>query len=204
MKHTHRDELREWLYLRPASELAPGQQAELEQACASDAELAAERDQIERMDVLLAAELLAVRPNFRQAVMSNLPPAGWEAQHPRTWKWAMVLLLALAGGSAALLGVGSARLSSEGAFVGAFAAVADLFKSAALAGAGLLAASWKGLGMTLSHLADGSKLTAITLAVTALCLNGLFFVLWRSSRRSEVPSLAGRGEGSLPPAEPGS
>lgn len=185
--------LRQWLYLG-SEDLGPTERAELESALAADPELAREAAELERLDRMIQVECLPVRNGFRQTVMSQLPAAGWEAHHPRSWRLAIGLFLGLAGAAAALFGMGSAHLGAGGAFVGALTAVADLFRSAVLAGAGLLAASWKGLGLTLGEATQGSKLTIAALGLLTLCLNVLFFMLRRSTKRS-VPAVGpGRGE----------
>ncbi len=184
MSRTDRETLREWLYREQEGDLAPAEAAELAAALARDPGLAREREELGHLSRLLASESLPVRPGFRHQVMSALPPAGWEAQHPRSWWLAASLFLILAGAGAALVGLGSGRLAGEGALFSAVAALTDLFRSAALAGAGLLAASWKGLGLTLGHVADGSRLTAAALGFGVLCLNLLFLALWRGARRA--------------------
>lgn len=185
--------LRQWLYIGP-EDLGQTERAELEAALAADPELAREAGELERLDRLIRQESLPVRNGFRQTVMSQLPAAGWEAQHPRSWRLAIGLFIGLAGAAAALFGMGSAHLGTGGAFLGALTAVADLFRSAVLAGAGLLAASWKGLGLTLGEATQGSKLTIVALGLLTVCLNVLFFMLRRGAKRPVPAAGLSRGE----------
>src|SRR6185295_11761568 len=63
---------------------------------------ATERAALARVGGLLAENQIAVRPDFRTAVMAALPPAGWESRHPRTWSFplaACFLLATFAAGS---------------------------------------------------------------------------------------------------------
>lgn len=181
---TTSDEVLELLFLEADGELGATEQARLERAVAGDPELARLRQELSRLDPLLVEHRLEPRAGFKQSVMTNLRPAGWEARHPSTWRFAVALLVVLAGSAAALVGIGSARMSRDGAFLGALGAVADLFQSAALAGAGLLSASWRGLGLTLGQAVESSRLTLAALVLAVVCANGLFWMLRRGMRRA--------------------
>jgi hypothetical protein len=161
---------------------------------AADPALARERAELQRLEHLLGASRIGVVGGFRRRVMESLPAAGWEARHPRSWRFAVALLVLLGGASAALVGAGSARLAPGGSLVGALVAVADLFKAAALAGGGLVAASWKGLGLALGELVAGSPAAVAVFALLVLSLNLLLVALLRgSARAARVPVERERG-----------
>jgi hypothetical protein len=184
MQHPDPATAREWLSAALDGELGHSELAALAASIAHDPELAREQRDLRSLANLLAGSRFPVAPGFHRQVTSRLPAAGWEARHPRSWRFALALLLFLGGASAALLGTGSARLAPASPLLAALGAVADLFSTAALTGAGMLAASWKGLGLALSELLAGSALGVGALGVLVLSLNGLFFVLWRGTVRA--------------------
>lgn len=177
---------REWASLELDGELSAKERSELERAAGQDPRLARERTDLARLAVALRSEDLAVTTGFRQQVMRALPSTGWEARHPRSWKIAVALLLMLGGLSAALVGAGSAQLAPAGPFVGALTALLDSFRAAALAGAGLLAASWKGLGLALSAALSGSWLGKVAFGLFVISVNLMFFLLWRGTGRASA------------------
>lgn len=185
-RDTPRETAREWLNLELDGRLSPDLLARLETALAVEPHLVRERTELARLDRLLAASRVPVDSQLRRRVMADLPAAGWEARSSKSWRAAVALLLLLGGAAAALVGMGSARLVPASPFLGAVSAVADLFTAAALTGAGLLAASWKGLGLALGELAGGSVTGIAALAVLVLCLNLLFFSLLRGATRAAV------------------
>ncbi len=106
----------------------------------------------------------------------------------------MAILLLLGCASAALVGLSAADLAPRGPLPSALFAIVDLFGSAVLAGAGLLAASWRGLGIGLAELLAGSRsaLTALALGVV-----GLNLLLWRLLRHPARVARAQRRSTSL-------
>ncbi len=60
----------------------------------------------------------------------------------------------------------------------------ELFGSSLVAGAGLLNASWRGVGLALGRLFDGSLLNLVALGVVVLGLDLLFLRLLLSTRRA--------------------
>lgn len=177
------EELYDWLHLDLDDRLGAEQRDLLRAALRRDPSLARERRELARLDSMLTDSRVPVGPEFTQQVMSALPPAGWEARHPRGWSFAAGLLLLLGSLSAALVGMGSARVQEGGSFLTALAAVGDMFRSAALAGAGLLGASWKGLGLAMGDLLAGSLGSVVALGALVLCLNVLFISLWKGTVR---------------------
>ncbi|MCL4837093.1 MAG: zf-HC2 domain-containing protein [Thermoanaerobaculia bacterium] len=128
----------------------------------------------------LAGDRLEVRPGFRAAVLQALPAAGWEAQHPRAWLLPLLALAAVGGAAAALFGVSAARLGAGAPLPGAALALADLLVSSLLAGSGLAAASWRGLGEALGELLSTSPSRLVAVGVLFLALNwGLFRLVRR-------------------------
>ena len=59
----------------------------------------------------------------------------------------------------------------------------DLFRSSLLAGAGLLDASWRGLGLALGRLFDGSLLNLAAFGIFVVGVDALFLRLLLKTRR---------------------
>ena len=168
---------REWLNLDVDGLLAGGEKNRLEEHLATCAECRREREELTALEKLVRRSAIAVRPDFRTAVMSSLPAAGWEGRAPRTWRFpaAVFVLLGLA---AALLVAGSASAPSG---LTALLAVGGMFRAAALAGAGLLAASWKGIGLIVEEVI-ASPVSLGAFGFLVLCLNLLLISLIRRRR----------------------
>lgn len=185
---THRPYL-ELLHQQADGELERLDRQKLERHLAGCADCRAEREALVRLEGLLAAERRQVRPGFRQELMARLPAAGWENRHPVSWAAGVALVVLLAAGAVALTrGAGLASTPVAGALV----AVLDLFRSSLLAGFGLLSASWRGVGLALGRLLDGSWLNLAALVVLVLGLDLLFLRLLLHTRR--VVADAGDGE----------
>jgi hypothetical protein len=137
------------------------------------------------LDKLLTESRIPVHRSFHDDVMSALPTAGWESSHPRSWVAAVIVAALLGITGAALLGTSAARLEPTAPFVGAIMAVVDLFRSTAVAGAGLLTASWKGLGLAFQELLAGSVWNLIAVG---LLVFGLDFLLIRLLLRRNRPA----------------
>jgi anti-sigma factor RsiW len=168
---------RDWLNLDVDGLLAGEEKNRLEQHLAACAECRREHEELTALESLIRRSAVAVRPDFRGAVMSSLPAAGWEARAPRTWRFpaAVFVLLGLA---AALLVTGSASAPSG---LTALLAVGGMFRAAALAGAGLLAASWKGIGLVVEDIIS-SPVSLGAFGFLVLCLNLLLISLIRRRR----------------------
>ncbi len=149
----------------------------------------AERAALARVTTLLADSRIEVRPDFRTAVMAALPPAGWESRHPRTWTFplAACFLLATLGASAVVFFLGGGAQTGAGAgLFGAVFAIGNLLQAAALAGAGLLTATWKGFGLAIGE-ALSSPVRMILFGALVVALNFLLLSLIR--RRREAPGV---------------
>jgi anti-sigma factor RsiW len=174
---------REWLNLDVDGRLARAEQLLLSEHLASCAECRREREELLALDGLLRRSAVAVRPDFRASVMASLPAAGWEARSPRAWGFPAAVVVALAGLAAALLVAGSASTPPG---LSALLAVGGMFRAAALAGAGLLAASWKGIGLVVEDVIS-SPVSLGVFGFLVLCLNLLLISLIRRRR----PAAAG-------------
>ncbi|HEV7667813.1 MAG TPA: hypothetical protein VGS22_04770 [Thermoanaerobaculia bacterium] len=160
---------------------------ELEPAALNDLP-AAERAALARVSGLLAESRISVRPDFRTAVMSALPPAGWESRHPRTWSFplAACFLLATFGASAVVFFLGGSSAGAGSSLLGAAVAIGNLLEAAVLAGAGLLTATWKGFGLAIGETLS-SPLRMILFGAVVAGLNLLLISLVR--RRKEAPGI---------------
>ncbi len=132
-------------------------------------------EEYDELDRLLAAYCIPVREGFAELVMEALPEVAHSHRKVGLWAAAIALLIGFAGGGAWLLGTGGSASA-----VGSVAAIADLFVTALLAGAGLLSASWSGLSTTLKTAASDSPSFLLVLGFAATTLG---FVLFRLLRR---------------------
>ena len=135
------------------------------------------------LDRLLAEARVAVDPAFARRVMSRLPAAEWSVGRSARREWA------IAAAVAAFLIVAAAVLvtGGEAAEPGVGTSIVHLAISTLAAGAGFLAASWRGLGVMVNAALDGSWSAILALGLAALFANGLLVVLLRR-RRSTVKS----------------
>jgi anti-sigma factor RsiW len=179
---------REWLNLEADGRLPRAEQRRLEEHLASCAECRRERQDLLALEDLLRRSAIPVRSDFRGAVMSSLPATGWEARAPRAWGFPAAVLVLLGSLAAALLVAGSA---SAPAGLSALLAMGGMFRAAALAGAGLLAASWKGIGLVVEDVIS-SPLSLGAFGFLVLCLNLLFISLIRRRRPSAAAARRNR------------
>jgi predicted anti-sigma-YlaC factor YlaD len=172
---------REWLNLDVDGALPREHRALLDEHLASCAECRTEREGLLAFEGFLRDNRVAVQPDFRERVLSALPTAGWESRSPRTWAFPAAAFVLLAGIAVLVTG----GRGSHSSLLSALAAVAGLFRASAVAGAGLISASWKGLGMAFGALL-ASPLSLGVFGVFVLCLNLILFSLLR--RRRSVPA----------------
>ena len=182
-------EYHELLQMQADGELSRLEAQRLERHLAGCAGCREERHELARMEELLAAATVRVRPGFRDEVVAALPTAAWESRHPASWAAGVALVLLLGGGAFALTGATGAAASPVAEM---FFAVLDLFRSSLLAGFGLLDASWRGLGLALGRLFDGSWINLVAFGVFVLGVDALFLRLLLKTRNRVRESAAGR------------
>ena len=175
-------------------ELSPAHRDALETELAASPELRRERDLLTSLHAALAEDRISVRESFRDQVMASLPSTAWQAQGVRSWAAAAALTLALAASAVLVLGGGALAGLAEGAAVGTGVALVDFLAKTTLAGAGLLTASWRGVGFALEELIAESGLHLAGLAVLVLFVNLLFVsLLRRPAAAGSVPGAASEG-----------
>ncbi|HET9211679.1 MAG TPA: zf-HC2 domain-containing protein [Thermoanaerobaculia bacterium] len=173
---------REWLTLDADSMLDGGERALLDDHLSSCADCRRERDENLALDALLQRSTLPVRADFRESVISALPTAGWEARSPRAWRFTAAVIVLLGALAAALMAAGSAPASSG---LGTLAAVGGMLQAAVVAGAGLLGASWKGIGMVVDKVI-ASPVSLGAFGFLVLCLNLFLVSLIRRKRPADA------------------
>jgi hypothetical protein len=138
-------------------------------------------DTPDALDRLLAEIRVPVDAAFTRKVMSRLPDAAWQRRRSRSREWLIAAaLVAVLGIAAAVLVTGG-----DGAAPGVGSSIVELVVATVSAGAGFLAASWRGLGATVNAALDGSVSALLALGLMALAANGLLFVLLRRRRAPE-------------------
>jgi anti-sigma factor RsiW len=170
----------ELLQMQADGELGRMDAQRLDRHLATCAGCREERRELARLDDLLIEASIPVRSGFRDEVIAALPNAAWESRHPASWAAGVALVLVLGGGAFALTS-GAGVTTSPLAEI--FVAVLDLFRSSLLAGAGLLDASWRGLGLALGRLFDGSLLNLVAFGVFVIGMDALFLRLLLKTRR---------------------
>jgi anti-sigma factor RsiW len=173
-------EFHELLQMQADGELSRVEAQRLDRHLASCQSCRRERRELTRLDEVLSAARIQVRPGFRYDVVAALPNAGWESRHPTSWAAGVALVLLLGGGAFALTSAAGAAASP---LVEVSLAVLDLFRSSLLAGAGLLSASWRGVGLALARLFDGSLLNLVAFGVFVIGVDILFLRLLLKTRR---------------------
>lgn len=178
---------REWLDGAADGALDDRARAELAAHLTGCAECRAEETRLVALAGRLAAARVPVRAGFSAEVMAALEPAPWEARTLRAWRLPFALLLVLGGAAAALFGAAAAGLDPSAKSLSAFLALADLFGAALVAGGGLAAASWRGLGLGVGEWLAASP---ANLVAVALVVVGLNYLLYRLVRRGARPAAA--------------
>lgn len=188
------DTYREWLPLEADGELSPAEHIRLETHLAACPDCRRQLGEYQALDRLMAQSSLPVRQDFKAGVMAALPVAGWEARHPRTWRFPAAVCLLLVALAALLVSFGAEGPAPSG--LSALFAVAGLIRAAVQAGAGLLAASWKGLGMAFGEVLSSPASLGLA-AFLVLCLNLLLLSLIRRRKPAapEAVPAARKGNG---------
>ncbi len=179
----------EWLDSSSEGTLGAAEAALLESRLAANGQLAAEQKGWLALHQMLGQDRLPVREGFTQRVMAALPEPAWLGSSSRRLYPALVAALLACTLGATLLLAGLA----ETPLVGTGLALADFLQTSLLAGAGLLAATWVGLGASLDKVFTLSGASLLAFALMVVCLNLLFVSLLR--RRRVQPQAARSGEG---------
>jgi len=133
-----------------------------------------ERRHLVRLHEALDEATIPLREGFHAGVMAALPAAPWQRATRRrgSYRLAAALLVALAGLSAALLALAGAEVAPGAPLAAAASAVVDLLAVSLVAGAGLLAASWSGVGLAVGEIFSASPgiLVGCALLLTFLVL----------------------------------
>ncbi len=148
------------------------------------------------LDALLRESRISVQPGFRDRVMELLPATAWErrlgTRRLPAWALPAVMIAVLALGAALALSWGGAG-AADSHVLGLGLAVFDFLATTALAGAGLLYATWRGTGMGFAELFADSPLNLLALVAMVVFLDLLFVALLR--RRGPVAQAAGERPG---------
>lgn len=182
MRQPDHSTLRELLYLEPDGELNAGDRSRLYQHLDICSDCRRERQELAVFNELMKDSAILVDEPFTHKVMEGLPAAGWETRSPRTWLAALAVALLLAVGAALLIGTASEAVVSTLPLAAA-SAVWELLSSSVLAGSGLMAASWKGLGIAFQEVLGRSVWNMIAFGVIVICLD---LLLLRYLLRSPV------------------
>lgn len=165
--------------------LEPGERQALDSLLAP--ELEAERRELQALHRLLVAHRVAARPGFSRQVMRALPVAPWEARGLRALRVPAAALAALAALAAFLMGVGAG--AAEGSsMLAAAGAVAEFTLATVLSGAGLLSASWRGVGLALGEALSLLSLVIFGVGVVALNLFLLMLLRRRQPQAAQARS----------------
>lgn len=170
----------QWLDLELEGELAEPERAELAEHLGACARCREERELLTALHGELETARISAREGFTDQVMASLPAAAWEARRRRAWRLPLAAALGLLALSALVLGFGGAQ--GMGALPTAVAAVSDLFATAVVAGAGLLAATWKGTGLVVERTLADSTGGFVAFTVLVVSLNLLLYSLLRRRR----------------------
>ena len=161
--------------------LAPGESEALQGRIANDEALQREERELGKLHEVLAAGRVVARPGFTAAVMAALPEsAPWADRKLLGWRSVLATLAAVLALALGAFGVAGAR-GADGVGFAAARAVADFAVSTALSGAGLLAASWRGVGMAVAAALDLPATVIFGIGVVAV--NALLVALLRRPRR---------------------
>jgi len=111
------------------------------------AECRADLERERRLANAFAAVKVAVTPGFAERVLANLPEPHWAARRTPAlpWLWPVAALLAFGLGALGFA-AGGESLGPAGSIL---RTVGDFLASTTLAGAGLMGATWKGVGIAV-------------------------------------------------------
>lgn len=178
--------VRLWLDLEADGALRASEAARLDPALELYPHLVSERRELAELNRALAASRIEVEPGFGATVMRSLPQAAWEPGGRRGWGLAAIAAVTLALGAGLLLAASGAGSAASGPLLGVFVAVAELLGASLVTGAGLLGASWRGVGLALEELLASTPSAVVALALGVVLLNVLFWRLLRRPARSSI------------------
>jgi hypothetical protein len=167
-----------WLDLEADGCLGEAERAELKAAMAVDPELRRVQQELQGLHQALASDRIEVAPGFLERVMAALPAAPWRRSSRRSWGLAAAAVAVLTLGSSLLVGL-SGGATSAGPVLGIFGAIGKMLQASVVTGAGLLGASWLGVGLALGEVLTVSPVTMVAFGVVVLGVNLLFFRLLR-------------------------
>lgn len=186
MKTVDQATLLHWLDLDVDGELEGTEKRRLDELLATDPDLAKERRQLEILHEALGTTRIEVRPDFQTSVMASVETASWEESKSAAWRLPFAMMLIFALGAAWSLG----GVAAEHPVVSTGVAVLDFLQTTALAGTGIVVASWRGAGFGLEELMASSTFNLAAMAVMVLCLNLLFVSLLRRRQQAEPELVA--------------
>ena len=173
----------EWLSVELDGELDSRHDKQLRAHLSTCSSCREEQKSLRVLERTLAESRIEVGDELKGDVMAALPTVGWESSHPKSWIAALAMVVVLGAAAAVVMGSTAARLEPAAPFLAAVVAVFDLFRASVLAGAGLLTASWTGLGFALESLLERSTWNLVAFGVLVLGLN--VFLLRMIRRRSD-------------------
>lgn len=182
----------EWVDLDLEGELLGSEQDKLREAMTAHPELLEERRELQQLHHWLDDSKIEVHAEFEGRVMDALPVAAWE-QAPAAGRfpaWALPVALVVVMAAASSL-VFAGNLAGNH-LVETGVMLADLVKTSALAGSGLLFATWRGVGIGVEEMVADSTLNLAVFGVFVLCVNLLFISFLR--RRRPAAALAESAE----------
>ncbi len=187
-------EFQELLYLESDGELTSSEGRDLEAHVAGCGECRDVGEELSALTSLMAESKIEADPDLARRVLENLPPADWEMRRPANWRAAAAAFVGLLVGAWVLTFKGQ-PLGEAGPWIGTLTAMAELFRSAALAGAGLLSASWTGVGLAVGEVLSRSWAGFAVFGLFVLGIDLLFVrYVWRLSRREAAEAVVnGRG-----------
>ena len=187
------NDLRQLVDLESDGTLDSTKMASLEPELESSSDLRQELQQLTRLNELLRGSRATVRDGFSTQVMAALPSnPSWANAQPLGWvRWRvpLVAMFLMAVAAATLLSLDPAGLNAAASAGGLMAAIGGLISSTLIAGAGLIGASWRGVGLAL-----GEALTLpeqLVFGFGIVCLNVVLFRMVRSGRRVAATERSG-------------